>query len=224
MPLQELPVDARPREKLLSHGAASLSDTELLAVLLRTGTAGKGVFALAQEVLDRFGGLAGLLHAGTDTLGTVKGLGTAKRSQVGAVLELARRAALQELRERSLFDAPDAVKRYLQLQLGSRPHEVFAVLFLDAQNRLIAMEELFRGTLDQTSVYPREVVVRALAHAARSVVLAHNHPSGCVQPSSADAALTRHLQAALQLVDVRVLDHIIVGPGRALSMAEQGLL
>ena len=224
MPLQDLPADARPREKLLSLGAASLSDTELLAVLLRTGTAGKGVFALAGEVLERFGGLAGLLHAGTDALGTIKGLGAAKRSQVGAVLELARRAALQELSERSLFDSPEAVKRYLQLQLGSRPHEVFALLFLDAQNRLIAMEELFRGTLDQTSVYPREVVVRALAHGARSVVLAHNHPSGCVQPSSADASLTRHLKASLQLVDVRVLDHIIVAPGRALSMAEQGLL
>ncbi len=224
MPLKDLPADTRPREKLLAQGAAVLSDTELLAVLLGTGTAGKGVLALAEEVLGRFGGLAGMLHASVASLGTVKGLGAAKRSQVAAVLELSRRAAMQQLRERSLFDSPEAVKQHLQLHLGSRPHEVFALLFLDSQNRLIAMEELFRGTLDQTSVYPREVVVRALAHQARSVVLVHNHPSGCVQPSSADAALTRHLQSALKLVDVRVLDHVIVAPGRAFSMAEQGLL
>ena len=225
MPLKDLPADARPREKLLARGAGSLSDTELLALLLRTGMAGKGVFALAQELVDTFGGIAGLLHTGADDLKRVKGLGgTAKRAELVAVLELARRAMAQQLKEREVFSSPDAVKHYLQLHLSRKEHEVFAVLFLDAQNKLIAMDELFRGTLTQTSVYPREVVLRALQHQAASVVLAHNHPSGTVQPSRADEALTHTLKAALALVDVRVLDHIIVAPGNSLSMAERGLL
>ncbi len=221
----DLPADARPREKLLARGAAALSDTELLALLLRTGLAGKGVMALAQELVERFGGLAGLLHTDARDLAQVKGLGgPAKRSQLLAVLELARRAVGQQLRERPAFDSVDAVKQYLQLHLARRGHEVFAVLFLDAHQRLIAMEELFRGTLAQASVYPREVVVRALHHGAAAVVLAHNHPSGLVQPSGADQALTQALRAALALVDVKVLDHMIVGPGQALSMAERGYL
>lgn len=225
MPLQDLPVDARPREKLLARGASALSDTELLALLLRTGTAGRGVFQLAEEVLARFGGLAGLLHASGEELRTIKGLGgTAKRAELLAVLELARRAIGEQLKDREVFGSPEAVKNYLQLHLARRPHEVFAGLFLDAQNRLVAMEELFRGTLTQTSVYPREVVLKALEHHAAAVVLAHNHPSGTVQPSRADEALTQALKAALALVDVRVLDHVIVAPGRALSMAEKGLL
>ncbi|HSW18883.1 MAG TPA: DNA repair protein RadC [Ramlibacter sp.] len=225
MTLKDLPADARPREKLLSHGAAALSDTELLALLLRTGMAGKGVFALAQELVDTFGGIAGLLHTAADDLKRIKGLGgQAKRSQLVAVLELARRALAQQLKEREVFGSPDAVKNYLQLYLARKPHEVFAVLFLDAQHRLIALEELFRGTLTQTSVYPREVVLRALGHQAAAVVLAHNHPSGSVEPSRADEALTHALRAALALVDVRVLDHVIVAPGNALSMAERGLL
>ena len=221
----DLPADARPREKLLARGAAALSDTELLALLLRTGLAGKGVMALAQELVERFGGLAGLLHTDARDLGQVKGLGgPAKRSQLLAVLELARRAVGQQLRERPAFDSVDAVKQYLQLHLARRGHEVFAVLFLDTHQRLIAMEELFRGTLAQASVYPREVVVRALHHGAAAVVLAHNHPSGLVQPSGADEALTQALRSALALVDVKVLDHVIVGPGHALSMAERGYL
>ncbi len=221
----DLPADARPREKLLARGAAALSDTELLALLLRTGLAGKGVMALAQELVDRFGGLAGLLHTDARDLGQVKGLGgPAKRSQLVAVLELARRAVGQQLRERPAFDSVDAVKQYLQLHLARRGHEVFAVLFLDAHQRLVAMEELFRGTLTHASVYPREVVVRALHHGAAAVVLAHNHPSGLVQPSGADESLTQALRAALALVDVKVLDHVIVGPGQALSMAERGYL
>jgi DNA repair protein RadC len=225
MPLKDLPLDARPREKLLARGAAALSDTELLALLLRTGLPGKGVFALAQELVESFRGLAGLLHASVDDLKRIKGLGgPAKRAELAAVLELARRAVAEQLKAREVFSSPDAVKHYLQLQLARKPHEVFAALFLDAQNRLIAMEELFRGTLTQTSVYPREVVLRALQHQAASVVLAHNHPSGTVQPSRADEALTNTLRAALALVDVRVLDHIIVAPGDALSMAEKGLL
>jgi len=225
MTLKSLPLDARPREKLLARGAAALSDTELLALLLRTGLAGKGVFALAQELVETFGGLAGLLHTSAEDLKRVKGLGgAAKRAELVAVLELSRRALAEQLKAREVFSSPEAVKHYLQLHLSRKPHEVFAVMFLDAQNRLIAMEELFRGTLTQTSVYPREVVLRALHHDAASVVLAHNHPSGTVQPSRADEALTQTLRAALALVDVRVLDHVIVAPGDALSMAEKGLL
>lgn len=225
MTLLDLPADARPREKLLARGATALSDIELLALLLRTGMAGKGVFALAQELVDGFGGIAGLLHAQAADLKRIKGLGgPAKRAELLAVLELARRAMAQQLRAREVFTSPDAVKHYLQLHLARQPHEVFAVMFLDAQNRLIELEVMFRGTLTQTSVYPREIVVRALQHEAASVVLAHNHPSGTVQPSRADEALTQTLKAALALVDVRVLDHVIVAPGDALSMAERGLL
>jgi DNA repair protein RadC len=230
MPIRDLPADARPREKLLARGAAALSDTELLALLLRTGTAGRGVLQLAQDLLAAprdggFGGIAGLLNARVEDLKQVKGMGgSAKRAELAAVLELARRALAQQLQEREVFSSPGAVKQYLQLRLAARAHEVFAVLFLDAQNRLMALEELFRGTLTQTSVYPREVVQQALLHGAAAVVLAHNHPSGTVQPSRADEALTQTLKAALALVDVRVLDHVIVAPGQALSMAEKGLL
>ena len=225
MTLKDLPPDARPREKLLARGAGALSDAELLALLLRTGTAGRGVLQMAQEVLDSFGGLAGLLHASADDLKRIKGLGgSAKRAELVAVLELARRALAEQLRTQPVFETPGAVKDYVQLQLGQRPHEVFAVLFLDSQHRLIALEELFRGTLSQTSVYPREVALRALHHHAAAVVLTHNHPSGHVQPSRADEVLTQTLKTALGLLDVRVLDHVIVGPGQALSMAEQGAL
>ena len=225
MPLKDLPPDARPREKLLARGAAALGDAELLALLLRTGLPGQGVLQMAQQLLERFGGVSGLLHTTADELKTFKGLGgTAKRAELIAVLELARRAMAEQLKQREVFSSPGAVKHYLQLHLAAKTHEVFAVLFLDAQNRLVAMEELFRGTLTQTSVYPREVVLRALQHSAAAVVLAHNHPSGTVQPSRADEALTQTLKAALALVDVRVLDHVIVAQGEALSMAEKGLL
>ena len=237
MPLKDLPADARPREKLLARGPAALSDAELLALLLRTGIVGKDVLQLAQELLDAprtcpdtgrpaggFGGIAGLLHAGTADLSRIKGLGPAKRAELVAVLELARRALAQQLREREVFDSPDAVGHFLQLHLAAKGHEVFAVLFLDSQHRLIALEELFRGTLTQTSVYPREVVLRALHLQAAAVVLAHNHPSGSVQPSRADEALTQTLKSALALVDVRVLDHVIVASGQWLSMAAKGLV
>ena len=223
MDIQSLPAQARPREKLLDRGPQALSDVELLAILLRTGMAGKNVFELSQELLAS-GGIAGLLQATPGSLKQIKGLGPAKQAELLAVFEIARRAMLQRLQEREAFHTPDAVKQYLQLQLAHKNHEVFAVLFLDSQNRLLAMEELFRGTLSQTSVYPREVVLRALHHQAAAVVLSHNHPSGSVQPSRADEALTQNLKASLALVDVRVLDHIIVGQGQALSMAEQGLI
>ncbi len=236
MSVKDLPADARPREKLLARGPSALSDAELLALLLRTGIAGKGVLQMADELLQiqglrvaegsaqGFGGIAGLLNATPDDLKRVKGLGPAKRAEILAVLELARRAVAQRLQERTVLADPAAVKQFLQLRLMHLRHEVFMVCFLDAQNKLLQAEELFRGTLSQTSVYPREVVLRALHHHAAAVVLAHNHPSGSVQPSAADLALTHTLRAALALLDVRVLDHIIVGPGEALSMAEKGLL
>ncbi|MES2955275.1 MAG: DNA repair protein RadC [Pseudomonadota bacterium] len=224
MLLKDLPEDARPREKLLARGAGALSDAELLALLLRSGLPGKNALQMGQELVDSFGGVAGLLHTSADDLKRIKGLGPAKRAELVAVLELARRALAQQLQDKPLFSTPQAVRDYLQLQLGSRPHEIFAVLFLDSQHRLIALEELFRGTLTQTAVYPREVVVRALALHAGSVVLAHNHPSGEPRPSRADEALTQTLKAALALVDVRVLDHFIVTSTQAVSMAELGLL
>ncbi|MDW5442297.1 RadC family protein [Polaromonas sp. SM01] len=224
MLLKDLPEDARPREKLLARGAGALSDAELLALLLRSGLPGKNALQMGQELVDTFGGVAGLLHTGPEALKSIKGLGPAKRAELVAVLELARRALAQQLQDKPLFSTPQAVRDYLQLQLGSRPHEIFAVLFLDSQHRLIALEELFRGTLTQTSVYPREVVVRALALNAASVVLAHNHPSGAAEPSRADEALTQTLKSALALVDVRVLDHFVVTRSQAVSMAELGLL
>jgi DNA repair protein RadC len=222
--VKDLPTESRPREKLLARGPGALSDAELLALLLRTGIAGKGVLQLAQDLRDAHAGVAGLLHSAPDDLHRIKGLGPAKRAELQAVLELARRALAQQLKARSALDTPEAVKHYLQLHLAAKPHECFAVLFLDSQHRLLALEELFRGTLAQTSVYPREVVLRALHHHAAAVVLAHNHPSGSVTPSRADDMLTRNLQSALALIDVRVLDHVIVAPGQALSMAERGLL
>lgn len=228
MALKDLPLDAQPREKLLARGPQALADAELLALLLRTGIKGKSVLRMADELLAPpplgFGGVAGLLHATAADLQRIKGLGPAKRAELVAVLELARRALAEQLRERPLFQTPQQVRHYLQLQLANRAHEIFAVMFLDAQHRLLAWEELFRGSLTQASVYPREVVVRALAHHAAAVVLAHNHPSGNAEPSRADEALTQQLKAALALVDVRVLDHVIVAPGQALSMAERGLL
>jgi len=224
MILKDLPEDARPREKLLARGSGALSDAELLALLLRTGLPGKNALQMGQELLNKFHGVAGLLHTRHEELKGIKGLGPAKCAELMAVLELARRALTEQLKEKTLFSTPQEVRNYLQLQLGSRPHEIFAVLFLDSQHRLIVLEELFRGTLTQTSVYPREVVIRALALNAASVVLAHNHPSGAAEPSRADEMLTQTLKTALGLVDVRVLDHFVVTSTRAVSMAELGLL
>jgi DNA repair protein RadC len=224
MPLKDLPAEMRPREKLLARGGAALSDIELLALLLRTGLPGKGVFDLAKQVLLEFNGFGGLLQAQAADLQRIKGLGPAKRAEIAAVLEMARRALAQPLRAAPVFDAPQQLKDYLALQLGSRAQEVFVVLFLDAQHRLLQMEEMFHGTLSQTSVYPREVVRRALELKAGAVVLAHNHPSGVAEPSRADEHLTQTLKSALQLVDVRVLDHLVVGQGVVVSFAERGLL
>ena len=224
MSIKALPAEARPREKLLRFGAATLSDPELLALLLRTGLKGQGVLQLAEAVLDRFGGYAGLLHAEAADLKPIKGLGPAKRAEVAAVIEMARRALAQKLEASPVFDSPQSVKDYLQLHLGALPHEVFAVLFLDSQHRLLGLEKMFTGTLGQTSVYPREVVKRALARNAGAVILAHNHPSGVAEPSRADEFLTQTLKSALALIDVRVIDHLVVGRGQVVSFAERGLL
>jgi len=224
MSIKDLPAAARPREKLLAHGAASLADAELLALLLRTGVRGQGVLQLAEAVLARFGGFSGLLHAGLGELRGVKGLGPAKRAELAAVVEMARRALAQQLASAPVFDSPLGVKQFVQLKLAALPYEVFAVLFLDSQHRLLAMEEMFRGTLTQTSVYPREVVRSALERNAGAVILAHNHPSGVAEPSRADEFLTQSLRAALSLVDVKVLDHLVVGRGAVVSFAERGLL
>lgn len=222
--LHELPAAARPREKLLTRGASALADAELVALLLRTGLKGKPVLRLSQELLNRFGGLAGLLHADHQAMQGIKGLGPAKRAELAAVLEIARRSLQARLQRSASFDAPEAVKAYLQLQLAHLDHEAFAVLFLDAQHRLIRMEIMFHGTLSQTSVYPREVVKHALALGASALILAHNHPSGIAEPSRADELLTQRLVQALALVEVRVLDHIVVAAGHSVSMAERGLM
>ncbi len=224
MPLTHLPPDARPREKLLARGPAALADAELLALLLRTGIQGTPVLQLAQSLLDRFGGWAGLLAANVQDLGKVKGLGPAKRAEIAAVLEIARRSLNQQLAEKSTMNDAETVKTYLRLHLGGLGHEVFAVLFLDAQLRLIAMETLFQGSLTSTTVHPREVVKRALALGAGAAILAHNHPSGVAEPSKADELLTRRLSDALALVDVRVVDHLVVGASEVVSFAERGLL
>ncbi len=224
MLLTALPPSARPREKLLSLGAGALADAELLALLLRTGMQGKNVLVLAQELLDQFGGITGLLHTSPTELQKIKGLGPAKRAELIAVLELSKRALKERLAKQPIFESATAMKDYLRLRIGALPYESFVVVFLDTQQRLMACDELFRGTLSAASVYPREVVVRTLTHGAANVVLAHNHPSADVTPSEADKALTRALRAALALIDVRILDHIIVGPGAALSMLETNTL
>ncbi len=221
--MKDLPADQRPREKLLARGAGALADAELLALLLRTGYAGHGVMALSQQVLGQ-AGFAGLLQATAGDLAKIKGLGPAKRAVLLAVMEMARRALAQPLQAAPVFDSPARVKDYLALSLAGRSQEVFAVMFLDSQHRMLRLEDMFHGTLTQTSVYPREVVKRALALNAAAVVLAHNHPSGVAEPSRADEYLTQTLKSALQLVDVRVLDHVVVGQGHVVSMAERGLL
>jgi len=224
MAIKDWPESERPRERLLAQGPAALSDAELLAIFLRVGVAGRSALDLASDLLARFKGINALFAAPLDEFRAIKGLGAAKFVQLQAVHELAKRALMEDVRRDTVLNSPDTVRHYLRLRLGHLPHEVFLALFLDAQNRLIAPEELFRGTLTQTSVYPREVVKRALALNAAAVVFAHNHPSGVAEPSRADEMLTRALKDALQLVDVRVLDHLIVAHGDIVSFVERGLL
>ncbi|MFT3847460.1 MAG: DNA repair protein RadC [Propionivibrio sp.] len=225
MAITDWPEDERPRERLLAQGAAVLSDAELLAIFLRVGVPGKSAVDLARELIRHFGNLTNLFAASLTAFSSIPGMGPAKYAQLQAVLEMSKRALSEEMKVRSAFSTPGAVRDYLRLNLAGLQHEVFFALWLDAQNRLICGEELFRGSLAQTSVYPREVVKRALWHNAAAVVLAHNHPSGVAEPSPADEHLTRELRQALALVDVRVLDHFIVaGASRPLSFAERGLL
>lgn len=222
--MKNIPAELRPREKLLTLGPAALTDAELLALLLRTGMKGVGVLDWAQHILAQLGGLRGLLCTDALLACRIKGLGPAKRAELLAVNELTRRAHVAELKQEPVFDSPHVVRRYLHMQMGQLPHEVFCVLYLDAQHRLLVCEELFRGTLAQTTVHPREVVKRALHHNAGAVILAHNHPSGLLEPSRADELLTQTLKSSLALVDVRVLDHLVVGSTGITSFAERGLL
>jgi len=222
--ITDWPADERPREKLLAKGAETLSDAELLAIFLRVGVTGKSAVDLARDLLSEFGSLNGIFSASREALTGVHGMGDSKYVQVQAIFEMARRALQEEMQQRDALTSPQAVRDYLCLKLGNLPREVFVVLFLDAQNRVLAQEELFAGTLTQTSVYPREVVKRVLHHNAAGVIFAHNHPSGVAEPSRADELLTSALKQALGLVDVRVLDHFVVAGNGAVSFAERGLL
>jgi DNA repair protein RadC len=218
------PAAGRPRDRLAAQGVASLSDAELVALMLRTGVAGRPAVDVAHELLAHFGRVSRLLAAPLRDLASVGSLGPARAAQFAAALELARRSLYEQTQARDSLACPAAVRGYLRLRMQHLGHEVFWAVFVDAQNRVIAAEELFRGTLTQTSVHPREVVKQALAHNAAGVILAHNHPSGVAEPSVQDQALTRSLAESLALVDVKVLDHFIVAPGSSLSFAERGLL
>ncbi len=220
MGISQWPEGERPRERLLALGPGALSDAELVAVLLRTGVRGKSAVDLGRELLTRFGGLSGLL----DNLQGAKGVGAAKRAHLEAAIEIGRRVLLEKAKASSALTSPGSVRDYLRLSLATREHEVFMCIWLDAQHRVLEAQELFRGTLTQTSVYPREVVKNALRVNAAAVIFAHNHPSGVAQPSQADELLTRNLKEALSLVETRVLDHFIVAGNQAISFAERGLL
>lgn len=222
MTIQDWPESERPREKLLTHGAARLGDAELLAVLLRTGIRGLDAVSLSRQLIARFGGLRGLFSAEAKTLIATPGIGLGKAAQLLACIELARRHLAEDLQRGPAITSPDDSARYLKARLRDYPYEVFAVLYLDTRHRPIACEELFRGSIDGATVHPREVVRRALAHNAAALILAHNHPSGIAEPSEADRLITRRLQEALALVEVRVLDHLVIGDGTPVSLAARG--
>ncbi|MGH8388866.1 MAG: RadC family protein [Pseudomonas sp.] len=222
MSIRDWPAAERPRERLLEQGSGSLSDAELLAIFLRTGVSGKSAVDLARHLLSRFGSLRNLLESDLPAFSAELGLGPAKFAQLQAVLEMGRRHLAERLRHRSVLENPQAVREFLKAMLRHEPHEVFGCLFLDSKHQVLTFETLFRGSIDNTSVHPREVVKRALAHNAAALILCHNHPSGNADPSQADRVLTKRLQKALELVDVRVLDHFIIGEGDPLSMAEYG--
>ena len=224
MRITDWPADQRPREKLLAHGASALTDAELLGIFLRIGIQGKTAVDLAQDLLAEFGSLRALMQADCATFTEAKGLGNAKYAQLQAVLEMARRHTFEELDRGDVLTSPEATRAYLSNQLRNYPYEVFACLFLDNQHHILEFEELFRGTIDGASVYPREVVKKALDHNAAAVIFAHNHPSGISEPSQADKLITDKLKQALDLLDIRVLDHFIIGDGMPYSFAEHGLL
>ncbi|MES1949690.1 hypothetical protein S4A8_02485 [Salinisphaera sp. S4-8] len=224
MGIADWPAAERPREKLLERGAGALSDAELLAIFLRVGVRGASAVDLARQLLAEYGSLGALLAADQATFCATNGLGVAKFAQLQAVMEMARRHATETLAEVDVLSAPEATRRYLTLKLAHVPHEVFACVFLNTRNHVIAFEELFRGTIDGAAVYPREVVKAALRHNAAAVILAHNHPSGVAEPSAADRDITHRLADALALVDVRVLDHLVIAARQTVSFAERGLL
>ncbi|MCU7878184.1 MAG: DNA repair protein RadC [Candidatus Thiodiazotropha sp. (ex Lucinoma borealis)] len=224
MPITDWPIDERPREKLLQRGAHSLSDAELLAIFLRTGVTGQTAVDLARSLLGEFGGLRQLLAANQQQFCQARGLGQAKFAQLQAVLEMSRRYLREQLRKSDSLTNPQQTRNYLQAKLRHYPYEVFSCLFLDNRHRIICYEELFRGTIDGASVHPREVVKRALEHNAAALILAHNHPSGIAEPSRADQQITKRLKEALALVDIRVLDHIVIGEGEPVSLAERGMV
>lgn len=222
MSIRLWPEQERPREKLLQSGPGALSDAELLAIFLRTGVKGCSAVELARRLLGECGGLRQLLEANQDEFTSHIGLGPAKYAQLQAVLEMGRRHLEATIKRQSALESPEAVRNFLKAQLRHEPHEVFACLFLDTKHRVLAFEPLFYGTSDGASVYPRQVVKRALAHNAAALILSHNHPSGIAEPSQADRMLTERLKEALALIDVRILDHFIVGDGEPLSMVEYG--
>jgi len=224
MGIKDWQVEDRPREKLLQRGAAALTDAELLAIFLRTGVQGKSAVDLARDLLVDFGSLKALLNADEQRFCLARGLGSAKYAQLQAVLEMAKRHFEEILQRGDALTSPDITRAYLSAQLRGYSYEVFACLFLDNQHRVIQLDELFRGTIDSTSVYPREVVKKALFHNAAAVIFAHNHPSGIAEPSTADKNITEKLKQALALFDIRVLDHFIIGDGRPYSLAEHGLI
>ena len=222
MSIRDWPAGERPREKLLEHGSSSLSDAELLAIFLRTGVSGKSAVDLARHLLNEFGSLRALLEADLSSFCRPLGLGPAKFTQLQAVLEMGRRHLAERLRRDCALESPQAVRDFLTSQVRHEQHEVFGCLFMDSKHRMLAFEVLFRGSIDSASVYPRQVVKRALAHNAAAVMFCHNHPSGISLPSEADRTLTQRLTEALDLIEVRVLDHFIVGEGQPLSMVEHG--
>ncbi len=224
MRISDWPASERPREKLLERGAGALSDAELLAIFLRVGRPGQSAVDMARTLLSDYGSLGALLAADRNTFCNARGLGDAKYAQLQAVLEMARRHAAETLIDRDVLSDPQATRAYLSMRLGDVPHEVFACVFLDTRNRVIAFEELFRGTIDGAAVYPREVVKAALRHNAAAVIFAHNHPSGVAEPSAADRDITRRLVDALALVDIRALDHLILTRHDNVSLAERGMM
>jgi DNA repair protein RadC len=222
--IADWPAEERPRERLLKRGPSALSEAELLAIFLRTGIAGKSALDLGRDLMQHFGGLQRLFAASLEDVSAIRGFGPAKYAELQAVVEMTRRSLCEQIGERDAMSSPRTVRDFLTLTLGCRPHEVFVALFLDAQNRLLGSEELFRGTLTQTSVYPREVVKTALHYNAAAVIFAHNHPSGVAEPSRADELLTQTLKQALSLVEIKTLDHFIVAGSKTISFAERGLL
>jgi len=224
MAITDWPEGERPREKLIQQGVGVLSDAELLAIFLRVGVVGKSAVDLARDLLQQFGSLNGIFSATLAQISQVHGMGESKYCQLQAIFEMSQRALAEQMQSRDVLSSPKQVRDYLMLKLGALPREVFMVMMVDAQNRVLALETLFEGTLTQTSVYPREVVKRALHHNAASVIFAHNHPSGVAEPSKADEVLTQSLKQALALVDIRVLDHFVVAGNSTLSFVERGLL